>query len=199
MRAQELLNFLNRKYNPPETASYLASHDDIRGGWEVWLQVEIALRICIEDKQICTREQPYRDPNQGGYFRLDGTNTPNQAHAARCDFHLARREGPADEIYVELKCINQGTGDPLGDAWNRYRADITKLKTIAGASGQSALPSIALLGTFGTFTRNDIIGIAQRFTLQDLYVWDPHNNKVTGLENVAQGGGERFFMVAYAT
>jgi hypothetical protein len=97
-----------------------------------------------KEKRICTRRQPYRNPN-GGYFRLDGTNTPNQAHAARFDFHLARREGPADEIYVELKCINQSTVNPDIDAWNRYGADIRKLKTIARASGQGALPSIALL------------------------------------------------------
>ncbi len=199
MRAQTFLRFLNDNYDHRRAAN-LATNTNIRGGWEIWLQVEIAYTfVNIGGSRACAREIPYPSGNNNNrYISYDSRRMQNPARleqngnsAARCDFYLSRRlqndRGIADDTYVELKCINPNTNNPLDDAWNRFYSDINKIQAISGVNNQ--INGVALLATYGTFailpgdTRNK-------------YVWDPTNNAVTRMTDVNRGNQRRFFIVA---
>ncbi len=197
MRAQPLLNFLRQNYNPAVAAN-LANNPNINGGWEVWLQVEIALAFVNQGGQrVCVREEPYPSgqlPNRWvTYLAPNAGTSANAAQAARCDFYLHRPALPnqqLDDTYVELKCINPNAANPLADAWNRFNADITKIRAIGQVN--PLLNGIALLATYGTFT----VPLPQFNGGVTAYVWDPANNVVTTMAGVALNGANRFFIVA---
>jgi hypothetical protein len=200
MRAQQFLIFLQQNYAGWQRAAGLANNQNIQGGWEAWLQVEIALTVVQANNQlVCQREAPYLTGNLDSPF-IGYTGGPNplaravanQNNAARCDFYLYRPDGVSiqDNTYVELKCINPNSFAPLDDAWNRFRNDITKIKTISNVN--QALPGIALLATFGTFNAPLPLFPAG----VSAYVWDPNNNNVSTMADVIQDGNARFFLVA---
>lgn len=177
MRAQPFLNFLAQNYNSTRAAN-LANNQNIRGGWEAWLQVEIGLTFVNQGgQQICNREVAY----PFGY-------------AARCDFHLHRPGGnnqQQDDTYVELKCINPNALNPVQDAWIRFDNDINKIRQIALIN--PLVNGIALLATYGQFNAP----LPQFAAGINAYVWDPNNNNnVSTIATVIQGGANRFFMVA---
>ena len=199
MRAQTFLRFLNDHYDHTRAAS-LATNTNIRGGWEIWLQVEIAYTfVNLGGSRLCDREIPYPSGNNNNrYISYDSRRMLNQARvepngnsAARCDFYLSRRLqndiGIMDDTYVELKCINPNTNNPLNDAWSRFYSDINKIDAISGVNNQ--INGVALLATFGTFNV-----LPEDTTNQ--YVWDPTNNAVTTMINVNRGNQRRFFIVA---
>jgi len=213
MRAKPFLQYLQAYYNP-QTAAFLADTPDIRGGWEVWLQVEIARTfVSLNQNWICERELSYPSGNLfNPYLTYDADDdlapvgtTSNARYAARCDFFLYRKESIsiADETYIELKCINPSVQYPHRDAWTRFKKDVIKIQALQKANKQ--LNCIALLATSGVFTLDAVggenPGLAW-FWNQDegrvAYVWDPTQNAVTTLQNVALDGSGRFFIVAVA-
>lgn len=111
----------------------LASQKVVEGGWEVWLQVELARHIkrCREGNHLFVREQRYpqiqRMPrNQEEQELLAGTNK-------YCDFYAAIDRGRAglyDETYIELKCINPCDPNPCASALRRFGDDINKVKEL---------------------------------------------------------------------
>jgi hypothetical protein len=199
MRAQPFLNFLAQNYNSTRAAN-LANNQNIRGGWEAWLQVEIGLIFVNQGgQQICDREVAYPSGQIAnpwiGYNPLNqqATPTPNQNQAARCDFYLHRPGGnnqQQDDTYVELKCINPNALNPLQDAWTRFDNDIRKIRAIAQIN--LLVNGIALLATYGQFNAP----LPQFAAGINAYVLDPNNNNVSTIATVIQGGANRFFMVA---
>lgn len=198
MRAQPFLQFLQANYDPANAAN-LANNNNIRGGWEPWFQVEIALTFVNQGgNRICTREDSYPSGQAAPHIWIGNNPAPPPAYVAvtapgiRCDFHLHRPAGAGlqDDTYVELKCINPNVGNPWADSWNRYGNDIVKLQNILALNNN--INAIAVLATFGQFNAplpQFPVGI-------NAYVWDPTNNAVTTMNNVAQGGANRFFIVA---
>lgn len=121
MRAQQLFENING-YDFSR-ACYLASAQGIAGGWEVWLQVELALFLkdkMGEDNINFERERIYRE------FGIDS----NQ----RCDFLISyggAGTGGYDNTFIELKCQNPyGKPNPLTDALKRFQSDIEKVRAI---------------------------------------------------------------------
>jgi hypothetical protein len=197
MRAQPFLQFLRDNYDPTQAAN-LAQNVNIRGGWEVWLQIEIALTfVNLGGNRICDREAPYpsgqvANPWIGNNPAAPPAYIPVANPGIRCDFHLHHPAGIGlqDDTYVELKCINPNAVNPLNDAWQRYNDDIDKIRNIEAIN--PILPGIAVLATYGQFN-----GPLPQFPHGvNAYVWDPTNNVVTTMNNVTQGGANRFFMVA---
>lgn len=197
MRAQSFLQFLSANYNPAQAAN-LAQNVDIRGGWEVWLQIEIALTFVNQGgNRVCDREAYYPSGQLPNRWIGNNPAAPPEYIAVanpgiRCDFHLHRPAGGGlqDDTYVELKCINPNAVNPLNDAWLRYSNDINKIRDIAVVNPN--LPGIAVLATYGHFNAPLPMFLAG----VSAYVWDPTNNLVTTMNNVTQGGPDRFFMVA---
>lgn len=198
MRAQPFLQFLQNNYNPAQAAN-LANNVNVRGGWEVWLQIEIALTFVNQGgNRICDREAPYPS-GLGGVNPWIGNNPvppppyiPVPNPGIRCDFHLHHPAGVGlqDDTYVELKCINPNVANPLIDAWNRFGNDINKIQNVAVINPN--LNGIAVLATYGQFNAPLPPFAGGVYA----YVWDPANNAVTTMNNVTQGGANRFFMVA---
>lgn len=212
MRCQQLLTTIedafNHGYINLERASVFARNDRIRGGWEVWLQLEIAHAFLHADGNwTCEREQPYPSTSQRRQFLtysavagVAGTATKRNA-AARADFFLHRTQGMADEAYIELKCINATRNNAVLNAWGRFEADVVKQQILTASNGN--LNCISVLATFGTFNQADINSLA--WFMQGgrrAYVYDVFNNnynqnsRVTTLANVATGGLDRLFLVA---
>ncbi|MCB8836507.1 hypothetical protein [Aurantimonas sp. VKM B-3413] len=210
MRVQPFLTTIlqayqdNPRYIDLDKASYFASTVQLRGGWEVWLQLEIAsvFMQASQGSQTCDREYPY--PAQGGgYLAYNAANgavtvVPNANAASRCDFFLHRTAGMADDTYLELKCILAAGPDPLNNAWNRFHADVAKQQALQNANG--GLNCISLLATFGTFTDPQVKGPSPSLGYfwsggRTAYVIDLANLAVTTLANVATGGAARFFLV----
>ncbi|MEG3972255.1 hypothetical protein QUA00_32225 [Microcoleus sp. T2B6] len=200
MRAQQFLENLNKFYNPGRAARLAENNQYIRGGWEVWLQVEIAQAYAINyPGQTCEREAPYPGLQANQWIAFNKTLSTasavqNRNQAARSDFFLYRQGmlAAADETHIELKCINNSNPNinALTDAWNRFYADITKIREIKRIN--ETINAIALLATYGTFSPPlPVIPYGG-----NAYVWDPGNNQVTVLKEVQQNGDQRFFLVA---
>ena len=192
MRTQEFITHIANKYNPTE-AQKLAHQPGIDGGWEVWLQVEIA-RIFrdIELNTLFTREKKYETPRGYISYNRNGTATytNNYKKGAKCDFHLTRNNG-TDETHLELKCINPNNGNPEADAWNRYQQDVDKIKAIRELTGFTL--GISLLAYYGTFNK-----IPELFDHGNInsFIWDPFaSNRVTIGREVQLGGSPRFFLL----
>lgn len=198
MRSHNFLVFLQNNYNH-ERAANLANNRNIRGGWEVWLQVEIALAFVNQEEgtRICQREEPYPAEIENQWITYSNQTgvaqvTSHRNQAARCDFCLCRHNphGQMDYTYVELKCINPNAPNPLQDAWERFDSDIRKVQAIRQLNLQ--VPWIALLVTYGQFNPP----LPQFSAGINARVWDPNNNNVSRIENVIQGGPDRLFIVA---
>jgi hypothetical protein len=154
MRAQPFLNWLKTNYNPA-TAAAIAGSTNIRGGWEAWLQIEIARTYAINESQICDREIAYPDGENLyiGYDRQTGQargGVANANHAARADFLMYRRVQDAiqDATFIELKCSTIGTEAGARDAWARFTTDVNKVSAIQGVNRN--LNTFALLAYWGT-------------------------------------------------
>lgn len=102
----------------------LATKGDVNGGWEIWLQVEIA--SCLTKKfqgriYHTKREIPYEDGS-----------------GRKCDFviwyeYIGDSSGEQHDVsYIELKCINPCVVSPQTDALYRYHEDIIKADSISG-------------------------------------------------------------------
>ncbi|QCO14706.1 hypothetical protein D3869_05415 [Azospirillum brasilense] len=210
MRCQQLLNTIqgciaNGTTNGARAAVF-GQNANIRGGWEVWLQLEIAHGfLTIGGNWTCDREWPYPSTNAGAPFLTYAAagpawgTTANPVAAARADFYLRRAAIPADDVYIELKCINPTHATPLQDAWNRFNADVVKQQTLRG--GNAGLNYVSLLASFGTFQAGDVAGPNPALGWywgggRSAYVYDMVNNQVSTLANVAQGGAPRLFLVA---
>lgn len=205
MRAQNFLQTIldgyniNQSINLPRAAT-LAQSQSIRGGWEVWLQLEIAhCFLQSVGNWLCERERAYPATQANTYLTPAGglTNTLNSA--AKCDFYLRRTQGISDDTHVELKCISQTSANPIADAWNRFGQDVLKQQTLKGAN--ATLNGISVLATFGTFQQADVAGPNPALGWcwagnRSAYALDPANNRVSTLQNVMQGGGARLFLVA---
>ncbi|WP_454018843.1 hypothetical protein [Azospirillum sp. Marseille-Q6669] len=214
MRCQQLLNTIQAEFNNGninlQRADVFAQNANIRGGWEVWLQLEIAHGFLnIPGNWTCEREQPYPSTNGGNPFLSYTAVGPawgvsaNRRAAARADFYLCRNAGIADDVYIELKCINQTHANPIHDAWGRFEADIIKQQTLR--LGNAGLNYVSMLATFGIFQQADVGGGNPTLGWfwaggRTAYVYDVFNNQVnnqvTTLANVAQGGAPRLFLVA---
>ena len=196
MRAQPFLQTLQRRYTPT-TARRLASTEVIRGGWEVWFQVEIALVFADYESRVCVREErfpsgspaaPYiHVPSQTGQA---ATTTSQKNSAAKCDFFMTRAGG-GDPTFVELKCIIPDRKNPIKDAWDRFRDDVNKLERIEKVN--PAINGIAALATYGEWDATpDLPGSAEKYA----YVWDPHRDEVVPMDKVQKYAPSRFFVVA---
>ncbi len=112
MRAGQLFHYL-MDYDF-DKAQDLASRPFMKGGWEVWFQVEFAAFM----KQNDARFQMEREVTYPG--------SPN-----RCDFLIwygdADYHRGEDLTYIELKCINQMNRNPRQSALADYRKDLTKV------------------------------------------------------------------------
>ncbi|MGH6870890.1 MAG: hypothetical protein ACREHE_05220 [Rhizomicrobium sp.] len=158
MRSQAFLQSLAVNYNPAN-AQFVAGTPAFRGGWEGWLQVEIARTfIAAQVNNVCEREMRYPD-GQGTYVSYNPINGAqggaNGAQAARADFFLQRPVaiGVQDQTFLELKCSNALAGNPVQDAWARFDADIAKITAIMGVN--NVLNCIALLAYWGILDPNN--------------------------------------------
>jgi len=153
MRVQPYLNWLSENYDTAR-ASAIAQQTNFKGGWEGWLQVEIAMTFLEKNEaQTCTREVPYPAPafgqSSGQYITKDGTYTDNANAAARADFMLQRTGGSVDETYVELKCSNfKEGGNAVSDAWKRFFDDVQKITNVQAAN--KSLNCIATVCYYGS-------------------------------------------------
>lgn len=186
-------------------ATYFSTNPNFHGGWEVWLQSEIgyAFSTLGPETRILTREVPY--PNRTGTNNFLGYNAVTHTvtvgvlanAAAKTDFLLQRIPGGLlDQTYVELKCLLAGTG--LDDAWNRYRADVTKTRALKAANQD--LNCIALLATFGTFDNIQRNLLSSEF--QGAFVLDFRNlaggsPRKSSVAQVDLGGAAGFFLVGF--
>lgn len=202
MRSQEFLRFLSRNYPDPGRICWLADNQrKIRGGWEAWLQVEIAITfVSYSDGWECEREAGYPSGDLNNpwlsYDRQAGiaTTVRHLNHASRCDFYLHRsaaQDRPRDDTYFELKCMNLNAHDPVRDAWERFNSDIYKIEAVTQTN--RLINGIALLASYGSFAE----GVPRPGPNMRAYVWDPTDqNNVSLLANVNRDPTDRFFMVA---
>ncbi|GGX80977.1 hypothetical protein [Vogesella alkaliphila] len=205
MRAQPFLIQLAQHYLP-ERAANLAKCAQLKGGWEGWLQVEIASLFLSNDwMQGCEREVPYPAPPNSDYRYLayaagvqNARQTNDYRSAARCDFVLERNSKErVDSTHFELKVIRPNTDNPLADAWGRFYADVDKIMALTKAN--PTINGIALLATYGTFTQADMgsEGLQFFWTGNRLsYAWDTKLGTVSRLDQVSMGGDPRLFVVA---
>jgi hypothetical protein len=107
---------------------------NIRGGWEIWLQVETAyqLRGDLAPGANAAREIQY----------------PGILPAQFCDIQLTPRMGTV--IYMELKVQNA----PADDILTRFQNDITKVRAIAQTLTGNVLIAIAYMESFNTAALN---------------------------------------------
>ena len=134
MRSQAFLDRMSN-YNFGK-AKAIANWHDLRGGWEVWMQVEIAAHMStFQGFQRLEREVPYpAPPAQGG---------------ERCDFKIVMTERlQTDDTYIELKCINPNTANPLADIDRRFRDDFAKIERLRSAN-YSCFALCAVYGRLG--------------------------------------------------
>lgn len=81
------------------------------GGWEVWLQVEMACYL--------------RDRAEEGANVQIKREVLYPGTQKRCDFFISYG-GDRDETYIELKCQNACASNPPNDITNRFINDIKK-------------------------------------------------------------------------
>jgi hypothetical protein len=200
-----------------ETASKLAQNTELNGGWEVWLQVEIALAFIMDkaNNVECERESPYLTGNEEApWIESSYCATPYRENAIKCDFLMRRtgNTGPQGLTYIELKCMNPKP-DPKKkksdnelrleakkDAWERFKKDINKIQGIYSNKENCSyekkvkIAAFALLAMYGSLEdesqeSNSIHGVTT-------YVWDPSNKDVQPITKVQDKTTPRFFLVA---
>lgn len=198
MRTQAFLENLGGHYQANE-AQKLASLPGIHGGWEVWLQIEIAKTfIAIDNTVSFYREQPFSNQFNINAPWIAYNNqtkiasyTANRNSASKSDFFMTHAGG-RDNTYLELKCINPNANNPVNDAWSRYRNDIDKITGITRLD--QSINGIALLATYGTFPSIPIFS-----PNSSVYVWDPYEgngiNGVSKMTDVKLNGNPRLFLV----
>ncbi|TWA71298.1 hypothetical protein FBZ82_103272 [Azospirillum brasilense] len=177
----------------------------ITGGWEVWLQLEIAygfLKISTDEGYgfTCVREEVYPYTAMGQYINRAGV-TLDRRSAACSDFFL-RKTGLlyGDDTYVELKCINQSHVDPLGNAWRRFDNDIQKQTDLFRHNPN--LNCISVLVARGHFPENAVRGehpaLARYWEngKRVAYIYDLELQSVTKLEDVDLNRKNRPFFIA---
>lgn len=90
----------------------------LRGGWEVWLQVELAKHLLgIEELNNIQIEREVKYPSNLG----------------RCDLFISYNEG-YDQTYIELKCQNVSAYNPVKDVFGRFQNDIAKQKSLSNTN-----------------------------------------------------------------
>jgi len=198
MRTQPFFNYLSSHLAfDLAKINYFATNVGFAGGWEGWLQCEIAAALRTDVPFRIEREKRYE--SKGRMMQYDSKTstaafTNDARNAARADFFIETTSGH-DQTHFELKCI-YAYGGPA-DAWKRFGDDVKKIQTLSKLD--STLNAIAILGTFGVFRQQDMQGISEIVNLNTSYVIDfgqtPPN--VTPLANVAKDGVERFFIVGY--
>ncbi|WP_149164248.1 hypothetical protein [Azospirillum brasilense] len=187
MRCQEFLNNIKtcfeRGFIDYSKFREIAAGESISGGWEVWLQLEIAygfLKIASERGYAskCSREEAYPSQDIKKIKKeIDGkmneeTDEANEIKpyisttgpvrdknsAARADFLLKWNMGifVTDDTYVELKCINQSHNNPVRHAWKRFEDDIIKQTDLLRFN--STLNCISVLVSCGSFTEEEVRG-----------------------------------------
>jgi hypothetical protein len=115
---------------PFRKAQIIVSNNKVtHGGWEGWMQVEIALALAGTVARWF-REEPYRNQfNQYlSYNRELGIAEVQEVgrSAARCDFYTEPHIG-FDITYFELKCYNPNAiGNSTEDSWSRVLYDLKK-------------------------------------------------------------------------
>ena len=202
MRTQAFLENLGARYNANE-AQRLSSLPGIHGGWEVWLQIEIAKTFMNIDSTVSFyREYPYSNQAHANapwisYNRATkrASYTSSRKSASKCDFFMVH-SGGRDQTYLELKCINPNkVSGPNADAWKRYNDDMDKIVGVTNLDPN--INGIALLATYGTFPSIPIFP-----PNMNVYIWDPYEgigkHGVSSLKNVKLNGNPRFFLVGCA-
>ena len=131
MRSQEFLDIMG-SYDF-DKARKIASWGNLHGGWEVWMQIEIARHLTEKsDIQIIEREVPY--PRHG---------------RDRCDFKISKAYPyQNDNTYIELKCMNPGIANPIADAKQRFENDIHKIERLYSID-YSCFALLAVYGVIG--------------------------------------------------
>jgi hypothetical protein len=94
-------------------AAELSTSNNISGGWEVWLQVELAMHL--RDKTDLHNVTVIRE-------------CPYPGSRLRCDFFFSYGDR-RDPTYVELKCQLPGSDDPIPEALSRFKEDIGKQRS----------------------------------------------------------------------
>lgn len=90
----------------------------LRGGWEVWLQVELAKHLLgIEELNNIQIEREVTYPS----------------NLRRCDLFISYNGG-RDETYIELKCQNVSAYNPVKDVFGRFQNDIAKQKSLSNTN-----------------------------------------------------------------
>jgi hypothetical protein len=169
MRAKEFLMKL-KSYLPQQVldkASQMSQNRSIKGGWEVWFQVEIAIAF-LENNSTYKMEREVVYPNSN----------------KKCDFCLYRdSKAQQDKIYLELKCINSGgnAGDPFKDAQRRFEQDIDKIKNIMETNPN--LNIIAFLATYGTNFKDLLESLEKLRTQFNIYIWDTSDKKLITVQD----------------
>lgn len=119
MRFAQLFNEEHLGSYDYSEAFKLASQSLIKGGWEVWLQVEWAKHLATRaGMSICNIQREENYPNS----------------REKCDFLIWYTYGATlehDATYVELKCTNMFNKKTIAeaqtDALNRFASDIEKV------------------------------------------------------------------------
>lgn len=156
MRSTDILALVTQHTSTNDNArkmTYYASQATFKGGWESWLQAELAYAISTYTTRDVIREEPYRNANN---HLLSYTNNGVRiAHdtrcAARCDLYAYRNDkikGKTDELYLELKCFSPYTDKSYQDAWNRFNKSITKMMALR-PSLRNDVHCVAMLALWG--------------------------------------------------
>lgn len=203
MRIQPFFNYLSNHLSFDLAKNqYFSTSPHFHGGWEVWLQCEIAAALKKDNVPFSLeREKPYSGRGNGNGKLMaysdrsrtaSWTNTANSA--ARADFFVQTANG-RDPTHFELKCIYGHSGPQ--DGWRRFGNDIAKIEALNKLDPN--LNAIAMLGTYGIFKQEDMADVFNIVGQNTSYVIDfgQAPPKVSTLKNVAQGGQDRFFLVGY--
>lgn len=132
MRIQTFMNYIDDI--PKENIYYLGKGGtpgkagilQAIGGWEVWLQVELA-------NELITAQEVHKIEREYGY--------PSRAQA-RCDIYVERNIGShCESTYIELKCINYKSANPKKNVIQGFIADIDKMRNLLprGAYGIASM------------------------------------------------------------
>lgn len=183
MRSEQLLKALKENISAESfaRARWFSSKVEFKGGWEVWLQAEIAYALGTSDiRRKFTREKPY----------------PGDPLQRKCDFYVERDGNVSkDETYLELKCINSGVDNPFENARNRFFADVVKITNVQNSL---RLLCTAVLATWGVFKDEEVERWAETINLDNAWVLDVGAQHTTTLRGVERGGVDRLFIVAYS-
>jgi len=199
MRTQQIMTVLQDSLDLDLVRTeHFETNAHFRGGWEVWLQCEIAMAFFNNaTSQSFEREVPY----PSGNALLPYLSYNNATHAvaevanpsARADFKVERLAGAADTTFLELKC--QKSTETVGQAWSRLEDDVYKIDALAAAN--NTLNCTALLASWGIFTAEEMRNLNWCWTNRSSYVLDYSQNPplLTSLQNVALDGNDRQFII----